>query len=210
MNYGCDTKIAFKMKKGILILFFLSALLNLSAQTNPNNQFPVDTIVKLNGSVILGDVTSITPSYISFVLQGTPEEYTIERKEVHKVMYKNGRIETFNKAAFAVLDDSMWEAVWLTEKKKDVANLYILGEIESASPSSARSASAAKKGAIIKLQKKAAYLKGTVILVTKKQNTGGFGEYPGYYIKGVVYGPNPPEDVSEYEESGASVHDAGM
>ncbi len=210
MNYDCEIKIACSMKKGVLIFWFLYALVNLSAQTNPDNQFLVDTIVKLNGSVILGDVTSITPSYISFVLQGTPEEFTIERKEVHKIMYKNGRIETFNNAAFAVLDDSMWEAVWLTEKKKDVTNLFMLGEIEAASPSSARSASAAKKGAIIKLQKKAAHLNGTVILVTKKQNTGGFGEYPGYYIKGVVYGPDPPEDVSEYGESGASVHDAGM
>ena len=198
------------MKKGVLILCLLYALLNSSAQTTPNNQIPVDTIIKLNGSVITGDITSITTTYISFILQGTPEEYTIERKEVHKIVYKNGRIETFNKLAFEMLDDSMWEAVWLTEKKKEVGDLYMLGEIESTSPSSARSASAAKKGAIIKLQKKAANMSGTVILVTKKQNTGGFGEYPGYYIRGLVYGPEPPEDISDSGTAGASLNDAGM
>lgn len=198
------------MKKGVLMVCLLYTVLNSQAQTTPNNQIPVDTIVKLNGSVITGDITSITPAYISFILQGTPEEYTIERKEVHKVVYKNGRIETFNNLAFEMLDDSMWEAVWLTEKKKEVGDLYMLGEIESASPSSARSASAAKKGAIIKLQKKAANMSGTVILITKKQNTGGFGEYPGYYIKGQVYGPEPPEDIIKSEETGTSLNDAGM
>lgn len=198
------------MKKGILILGLLCALLSTSAQVTPNNQTPVDTIVELNGTVILGDVTTVTPTYISFVLQGTPEEYTIERKEVHKVIYKTGRIDIFNKAAFVLLDDSMWEAVWLTEKKSDVGNLYLLGEIEATSPSSARSASAAKKGAIIKLQKKAANMSGTVILVTRKQNTGGFGEYPGYYIKGRVYGSNPPEDAVDAGNTNASVRDAGM
>ncbi|MBN2481427.1 MAG: hypothetical protein JXB19_06790 [Bacteroidales bacterium] len=198
------------MKKGVLIFVLLYALLHSSAQTTPNIQVAVDTIVKLNSSVITGNITTITPLYISFVLQGTPEEYTIERKEVHKVIYKTGRIEIFNNAAFEILDDSMWEAVWLTDKKKDVGDLYVLGEIESTSPSSARSAAAAKKGAIIKLQKKAANMNGTVILVTKKQNTGGFGEYPGYYIKGIAYGPEPPETISDSGTTGVSLNDAGM
>ena len=198
------------MKKSILLLCSLYALINVSAQTAPNNQIPVDTIYNLNGSVILGDVTTVTPLYLSFVLQGTREEYTVERKEVQKVVYKNGRIEVFNKAAFQILDDSMWEAVWLTEKKKDVGDLYMLGEIEATSPSSARSSSAAKKGAIIKLQKKAANLNGTVILVTKKNNTGGFGEYPGYFIKGIAYGPEPPEDLTDSGTESVSLQDAGL
>jgi hypothetical protein len=88
--------------------------------------------------------------------------------------------------------------------------LYVLGEVEAASPSSARSPSAAKKGAIIKLKKKAANLKGTLILVTKKQTTGGYGEYPGYFIKGIAYGPEPPEEGLTPGSSGASVKDAGM
>ena len=74
--------------------------------------------------------------------------------------------------------------------------MYKLGEVESTSPPSARSPKAAKKGAIIKLQKKAANMKGSVVLVTYKERTGGYGEYPGYIIKGIVYGYEPPgEDI---------------
>ena len=165
---------------------------------------PADTIVKLNGSVIAGDITKISSSYINFKLLDKPEEYTIERKEVHKIIYKTGRIEVLNQAAFQLLDEGMWEAVWITEDQADVATLYLLGEIEATSPSSARSASAAKKGATIKAQKKAANMSGTVILVTKRQNTGGYGEYPGYIIRGMVYGPEPPGDAPAENESASN------
>ncbi len=171
---------------------------------------PHDTIFKLNGSIIPVDVTTVTPTYVSFVFPGKPEEFTIERKEVHKIIYKNGKIDILNQAAFTVLDESSWEAVWMTEDKKELGDLYFLGDVESKSPSSARSASAAKKGAIIKIKKKAANMKATLILVTRKQTTGGYGEYPGYFIKGKAYGPEPPEEGLVPESEGASVKDAGM
>jgi len=177
------------MKRSFLTFSFSLLAMYIMAQSPA----PADTIIKLNGSVLTGDITNVTTAYLSFVMEGAPEEYTIERKEVQKVIYKNGRVEVFNKAAYQMLDEGMWEAVWVTEKKSDVADLYVLGEIEATSPSSARSASAAKQGAIIKLQKKASNMSGTVVLITKKQNTGGYGEYPGYVIEGTVYGPQPPE-----------------
>jgi hypothetical protein len=156
------------------------------------------------------NITTVTPTYVSFRLPGKTDEYTIERKEVHKLVYRNGRVEVLNKPAFELLDESSWEAVWMTEDKKEVGDLYVLGEIEARSPSSARSPSAAKKGAIIKLKKKAANMKGTLILVTKKETTGGYGEYPGYYIKGTAYGPEPPEAGTTTETKGVDVKDAGM
>ena len=130
------------------------------------------------------DITTVTPTYISFIFPGKKEEFTIERKEVQQIIYKSGKIDVLNKAAFELIDDSSWEAVWMTEDKKEVGDLYMLGEIEARSPSSARSASAAKKGAIIKLKKKAANMKGSLILVTKKETTGGYGEYPGIFYQG--------------------------
>ncbi len=185
----------FKMKIMNKILVFILLVLafnDTSGQSTPKKHMPVDTIFKLNGVVLPVNVTTVTPNYVSFNVPGKAGEYTIERKEVHKIIYKSGRIDLLNDAAFIVLDDSNWEAVWLTEDKKDVADLYKLGEIEARSPSSARSPSAAKKGAIIKLKKRAANMKGTIVLVTHKQTTGGYGEYPGYYIRGIVYGPEPP------------------
>jgi hypothetical protein len=161
------------------------------------NKTAVDTVFKLNGTVLPVDVTTVTPTYVSFTIPGKTDEYTIERKEVHKIIYSSGRIEILNEAAFTVLDESSWEAIWLTEDKKEVADLYRLGEIDAKSPASARSPAAAKKGAIIKLKKKAVIMKGTTVLVTHKQTTGGYGEYPGYYIKGIVYGTNPPEEIEQ-------------
>lgn len=198
------------IRKSLVVLLGTLAAVWAVAQTSPPAPVPHDTIFKLNGSLIPVDVTTVTPTYISFVFPGKPDEYTIERKEVHKIIYKTGKVEILNQAAFTLIDESSWEAVWLTEDRKEVGDLYVLGEIEAASPSSARSPSAAKKGAIIKLKKKAANMKGTLILVTKKQTTGGYGEYPGYYIKGTVYGPQPPEEGLAPGSGGASVKDAGM
>ena len=93
-----------------------------------------------------------------------------------------------------MVDDYSWEAVWLTEDKKEVVELYRRGKATAKSPASSRSPKAAKKNAIIRLQKKAANMKGIVVLVTKKVATGGYGEYPGYYIEGVVYGLEPLEE----------------
>ncbi|HJZ39135.1 MAG TPA: hypothetical protein VJ203_02080 [Bacteroidales bacterium] len=198
------------INKFIVILLLTLVMTGVAAQTETQPAVPHDTIFKLNGSLLPVDVTTVTPTYISFVFPGKPEEFTIERKEVHKIVYKTGKIDILNKAAFEMLDDSMWEAVWMTEDKKEVGDLYMLGEIESRSPSSARSPSAAKKGAIIKLKKKAANMKGTLILVTKKQTTGGYGEYPGYYIKGIAYGTEPPAEGATPEAGGTEVKDAGM
>lgn len=191
------------------ILFILVTLVANSQPVAPA-EVPHDTIFKLNGSQLPVDVTTVTPTYISFIFPGKPEEFTIERKEVHKIIYKTGKIDILNQAAFTVFDESSWEAVWMTEEKKEVGDLYRLGEVEAKSPSSARSASAAKKGAIIKLKKKAANMKGTLILITKKQATGGYGEYPGYFIKGIAYGPEPPEEGLVPGGQGTSVKDAGM
>jgi len=192
----------------ITLLLFLSGIS--AAQTLAQPAVSHDTIFKLNGPVLPADVTTVTANYVSFIFPGKPEEYTIERKEIHKIVYKTGKIDVLNKAAFELIDDSMWEAVWITEDEKEVGDLYMLGEIEARSPSSARSPAAAKKGAIIKLKKKAANMNGTLILVTRKETSGGYGEYPGYFIRGIAYGPEPPVKEAVPETSGVPVKDAGM
>ena len=194
----------------LLIIVLMVTAAGLRSQTYAKKKLPVDTVFKLNGTILPVDVTTVTPTYVSFTIPGKKDEYTIERKEVQKIIYKNGRIEILNDAAFTVMDDSNWEAVWLTEDKKEVADLYKLGEIDAKSPPSARSPAAAKKGAIIKLKKKAVNLRGTIILVTHKQTTGGYGEYPGYYIKGIAYGPEPlDESIETSSDNNASLKKGG-
>ena len=93
-----------------------------------------------------------------------------------------------------MIDELSWQAVWLTEDEADVSSLYKRGTVSATSPPSSRSPKAAKKGAIIRVQKKAAAMQGSVVLITKKQTTGGYGEFPGYEIEGVVYGSEPLEE----------------
>jgi hypothetical protein len=173
-------------------MYLLSViLLTLSFSIMTYGQEPTDTIYKIEGKTLPVNVVKVTENYVSFLIPGNSETFTMERKDVQKIVYKSGKIDVFNKPIFQMISDYSWEAVWLTEDKKDVAELYKRGEISAKSPASARSPKAAKNSAIIRLQKKAAAVKGTVVFLTKKQATGGYGEYPGYYIEGIVYGTEP-------------------
>jgi hypothetical protein len=157
---------------------------------------PLDTIIKVEGKVMPVDVIKVTTSYVRFTIPGNDEVFTIPRKEIHRIIYKNGRKEDYNPMVVMMIDEYSWEAVWLTEDPEEVVSLYKRGEIKSQSSPSSRSPKAAKKNARIKLQKKAAAMKGMVVLVTKKKSTGGYGEFPGFYYEGVVYGLEPLEEES--------------
>ncbi len=170
---------------GLILVFALST----AGIANDDN--PMDTIIKVEGKVMPVDVIKVTPSYVSFIVPGNSETFRIGRKEVHKIIYKNGRIEEYNPLVLTMISEDSWKAVWLTEDEKDVVDLHKRGEIKAQSPPSSRSPKAAKKSAIIRLQKRAAALKGQVVYITKKQATGGYGEFPGYFIEGVVYGAEP-------------------
>ncbi len=176
------------------ILFSLLVSLSFGNVLNVLGQEALDTIFKIEGKILPVDVVKVTQNYVSFIVPGSPETFTMERKQIHKIIYKNGRIEEYNKPVFEMVDDYSWEAVWLTEDRREVAELYKRGKISAKSPASSRSPKAAKKNATIRLQKRAASLKGVVVLITKKQATGGYGEYPGYYIEGIVYGTEPLEE----------------
>jgi hypothetical protein len=176
----------------ILVYFAIAlATLQFNCVKAGETQGALDTIIKVEGKIMPVDVIIVTSTYIRFTVPGNEEVFTIPRKEVHKIIYKNGRIEEFNSMAVTMIDESSWQAVWLTEDPQEVLNLYKRGEANAQSPPSARSPQAAKKSAIIRLQKQAASMKGIVVLVTKKQATGGYGEFPGYYIEGIVYGNEP-------------------
>ena len=180
-----------KLSAGLFIVFFSFLLVDNVSATEPG---ALDTIIKVEGKVMPVDVIKVTTSYVRFLVPGNKEVFTIPRKEVHKIIYKNGRVEEYNSMAVTMIDENSWQAVWLTEDPKEVVDLYKQGEVSAQSPPSARSPKAAKKSAIIRLQKKAVAMHGTIILVTKKEATGGYGEFPGYFIEGQVYGSEPPKE----------------
>ena len=185
------------MKKTLFFAVILSVISTATALGQNSKMVALDTIFKVEGKVMPVDVTSITSKYVSFTVPGSGDVYTIDRKEVHKIIYKNGKVEEYNKPIFIEIDENAYKAVWLTDDEKDVAGMYKRQSIKAESPSSSRSPKAAKKNATIVAQKRAAALKGQVIHVTKRQATGGYGDFPGYIIEGMVYGYEPLDEDGE-------------
>ena len=66
-------------------------------------------------------------------------------------------------------------------------------KVDAKSSAGSRSAKSAKKSAVIRLQKKAAGLGGMIVLITKEESIGGFGEPPTYQVEGIAYGYEPPK-----------------
>ena len=182
--------------KNLILTVGILLFISITAYSVQEEKEGLDTIIKVEGKVMPVDVIKVTTSYVTFKVKG--ESFRIARKEVHKIIYKNGRIEEYSPLALTMIEATSWKAVWLTEDKQDVTELHKRGVIKAQAPPNYRSSSAAKKNAIIRLQKKAAALQGQVVYVTKKHKTGGYGELQGYFIEGVVYGSEPlAEDFEE-------------
>lgn len=162
----------------------------------------LDTIYRLGGRKLVVDVRKVTSSMVTFVDPEEKKTETLKRKEIQRIVYNSGKIEVFNKPVFQLIDDYSWEAVVLTEKPGDVNGMYERGEVSAKSSPSNRSAKAAKRSCTIRLQKKAANMKGIIILVTHKEALGGYGELPGYFMEGVVYGFEPLEEAEKSDEEG--------
>jgi hypothetical protein len=163
---------------------------NLLAQIG---RVPADTIVRLGGKKIPCKVINVSATTVLYTAPGKNETLALERKEVEKIMYRTGNVEVFNKPVLTMIDEGQWESVLVTRDDKDVQGLYNRGVVMAKSSPSNRSKKAAKQSAIIKLQKKAANLGGTIILVTKEEAKGAYGDIPGYELEAVVYGTEPLE-----------------
>ena len=136
------------MKHFALLLTLLVIGFTASFAAEADKQ-PKDTIIKVEGKVMAVDVIKVTSTYVRFTVEDNDEVFTIPRKEIHKIIYKNGRKEEYNAMVVMMIDEYSWEAVWLTEDPEDVVSLYKRGEIKSQSSPSSRSPKAAKKNATI-------------------------------------------------------------
>ncbi len=164
-----------------------------SQSGQPAKALPVDTIVRLGGKKIPCKVTNISSSSILYTDLEKKQSQAIERKEVEMIIFKNGMKEQINKPVLIMVDEGQWESILVTKEKNDVQGLYDRGKITAKSAPSSKSKKAAMQSAIIKLQKKAANLQGSMILITKTENYGGYDENPGYELEAIVYGKEPLE-----------------
>ena len=179
------------MKKLIVILIFLGFTSIGYAQ---DDGIMMDTIILVSNKKIIGKVQSVGSSKITFYKADTKKVEDVTRKQIHKILYSNGRVEAFNSMAYQALDETNFQSVIVTENPSDVDGLYAYGEIKAKSGTSSKTAKAAEKNARIRLQRRAAALGAIYVLITKNETRGGYKEVPTHYYEGVAYGVDPPKE----------------
>ena len=177
----------------LFILSFFPSIVS-AFEGSKLEQEPVDTIILISGRKMTAHVQRVATSRISYIEPGSDELKEMNRRQVHRIIYKTGRIETFNTLAAEVVAEGDWRTIILTDDKSDVEGLYDLGSIEAQSSPRSRDARSAERSANIRLQKRAANMGGFMVYITRRESMGGFGEVPTHYVEGIVYGFEPPPE----------------
>lgn len=76
-----------KKSEKIVFAIFLFLTITITAQN--------DVVLKINGDEMIGKVTKIGSTEISFIYQNETLEYSIPKKEISKITFSSGRIQYF-------------------------------------------------------------------------------------------------------------------
>lgn len=157
----------------------------------------LDTIYMLGQRKLVVKVQGIFYSNVKYREPGSDEVKSVDTKNIQRVIFDSGRKEVFNPPLVGEITETDWKNVVLTENKEDVNGLYEIGKVTGRSSSSNRTAKSAERTAKIRMKKRTANRGGVMVLVTKKELTGGFGEVPSYYIEGIAYSFEKPSEDSQ-------------
>ncbi len=180
------------------ILFFLLIILlaipTRAQDVKQNGDTRVDTIILVSGKKLLGKIHGVSSSKISYYPTDKPKLTELARKQIHKILYSTGRVEMFNKPAFEMVAEGDFKTIVLTNNPEEVNGLYELGKVDAKSSKGSRNAKSAMQSANIRLQKKAANMGAYIVLITKRESKGGYGEVPTHFVEGIAYGLEPPKE----------------
>ena len=178
------------------ILFFGIALLIVGSAT-AQEEVKLDTIYLLGQRKMVVEVKGIFYTNIKYRDPESGEIQSMDTKNIQRVIFDSGRKEVFNKPLIGDIDKTDWKNVVLTKNKGDVSGLYELGQVKGKSSANNRTTRSAERTAKIRMRKRAANMGGEMILVTKEEARGGFGEVPTFYIEGIAYSFEEPEKKEE-------------
>ncbi len=182
--------------KSLFTLIFILLAGELFAQTKVSQPKPTphDTIVRFGNRKIPVTKLTIGSLTVTYALPEKPDSIIrLEKKEIEKIIFKNGNISVMNKSVVEVVRNDQWQAILVTRDENEVQGLYKRGVVNARSATSSRDKKKAEESATIKMQKKAAAQKAYIILITHEEYYGGYGDPPGYYVEGVSYGTEPLE-----------------
>jgi len=167
------------------IIYFVSLCFFISISINAQEK--LDTIITIANQKMLVKVISISAT-VKYKLPGEEEIKSIAKKEVHKVIWANGRKENFSKLAFTDVGQTDYKAIFVTHKKKDVEGFIELGKIIVDSKGKSKSAKINERNALVQARKKAAKLGAVILYISEIKMIGGYKEIPKVHIEGIAYG----------------------
>ncbi len=152
-----------------------------------------DTIVMLNGDKILANVKKFTVKDLFYGFPDDQKMEQVDRRYVQKIIYKYGRVETISMLQVDVREVGGWREVKVIKKRNAALSKMIeLGEVEGVNEGTREKhvdARDLERSATITIQKKAALLGATVVLIISREVRRPYGDPPYVKLTGMAYRP---------------------
>lgn len=151
-----------------------------------------DSLFLFSDNIMLVDVKKISYKEVFYTEPGEMTLFKIDRRKVHKIIYKSGLVEILNSVEKNIPDSKDWKVILVTENPEDVADYIMLEKIKGDSQYVKEDASneTLERSALVILKKKASLLDADAILITDREFFRGYGEPPKLTIKGIAYKMN--------------------
>jgi predicted HNH restriction endonuclease len=179
-----------------------SSMVNLRAAKDSIHEVPsktadYDHLIKTNGDLLVVTIKSENAKEIGFLYPLNTVLNFVPLAQVKEIQYKNGTVKVIDTATPTNLKvlkaenpEEDWKFVKITYNKKDVEGLPDLGPIDSKAEGKKLNTSTdlLERNAILYLQKKAARMGASKVLITNKDIQSAYGELPVVVLTGTAYG----------------------
>ncbi len=151
-----------------------------------------DMIKYHDGRVIEVEVQKISEKFITFNLPNDKDAIDyVDRRKVHAVHFRSGRIEVMSDKATEVRKVKEWDEVKVTYSSEEVKGMLEIKKVDIRLNAQSREhyykQSTLEASAEIILKKKAALENADFILIIKKQHYRAYGDPPSIYMQGIAY-----------------------
>ena len=173
--------------------YIYSTLVPTMALMKKDVKAKTDTIVMLNGDKLLANVKKFTVKDLFYGFPGEQKMEQVDRRYVQKIIYKYGRVEVISAVKVDVREVGGWRDVKVIKKRSAALDAMVeLGEVEGIDEGTREKyvdARDLERSATITLQKKAALLGATVVLMTTRDVRRPYGDPPYVKLVGMAYKP---------------------
>ncbi len=162
---------------------------NPSIEKRVKEKIVADSMFLFDGDLMLVDVKKFSFKEITYTDPGEMDLYKIDRRKVHKIIYKSGLVEIINTIERDIPDSKDWKYILVTENPEEVENYIKLDKIKGQSREMSEDVTEGvmERSALVIVKKKAAQMDADIILITDKTVFRGYGEPPVMTIKATAY-----------------------